>query len=143
MNRKSFLTLQPRSPALELGSLGAVDRFAVEYTFSFPSHRISGVGVDRGVLSQDVLQVRTDLMIQAADLWDHARAGGYQRRAPRSPEPKLQAIIQSAAESSGFPGAHSRGHHLSPKAGAIPKLIAPRALRATCRSPIPPRTIWA
>jgi hypothetical protein len=69
--------------------------------YFFPSHRISGVGADRDALSADVLQVRTDLMIQAqtfAIMREQEAIAG----ARRVTDPKLQAIIQSAASSSGF-----------------------------------------
>ena len=67
-----------------------------------PSHRISGVGVDRSELSRDTLQVRTDLMIQA-QTFALMRESESINGARRITGAKLQAIIQSAARSSGFP----------------------------------------
>jgi Transglycosylase SLT domain len=78
-----------------MGQAGSPDYF-------FPSHRISGVGADRGDLSGDVLQVRTDLMIQA-QTFGIMREQEAINGAHRVTDPKLQAIIHSAAESSGFP----------------------------------------
>jgi hypothetical protein len=72
--------------------------------YFFPSHRISGVGVERDDLSAEVLQERTSLMIQSQTFGimreQEAIAG-----ARRVTEPKLQAIVRAAAASSGFPAA--------------------------------------
>jgi len=72
--------------------------------YFFPSHRISGVGVDRDDLSADVLAVRTDLMIQS-QTFGIMREQDALTGARRVTDPKLQAIIRAAAQSSGFPAA--------------------------------------
>ena len=70
--------------------------------YFFPSHRISGVGVDRDDLSADILQVRTDLMVQS-QTFGIMREQEALNGARRVTDPKLQAIIRAAAQSSGFP----------------------------------------
>ncbi|HEX3742872.1 MAG TPA: lytic transglycosylase domain-containing protein [Bryobacteraceae bacterium] len=67
-----------------------------------PAHRISGVGIDRDALTPELLQLRTDLMVQA-QTFGIMREQGAIDGARRVIDPKLQAIIRSAAESSGFP----------------------------------------
>jgi Transglycosylase SLT domain len=91
MNRKVVLLLSLVSWA----QAGSPEYF-------FPSHRISGVGVDRDDLSADVLQVRTDLMVQA-QTFGIMREREALNGARRVTEPKLQALIRSASQSSGFP----------------------------------------
>ena len=70
--------------------------------YFFPSHRISGVGVERDDLTPETLQLRTDLMVQSQTFVimreQEAIAG-----ARRVTAPALQSIIRSAARSSGFP----------------------------------------
>ena len=70
--------------------------------YFFPAHRVSGVGVERDDLSADVLQARTDLMIQSQTFGimreQEALAG-----ARRINESKMQSLIRAAAQSSGFP----------------------------------------
>jgi hypothetical protein len=73
-----------------------------------PSHRISGVGVDRDDLSPDVLQARTDLMIQS-QTFGIMREQDAVAGAKRITDNKLQAIIRAAAQSSGFPAAIIEG----------------------------------
>src|ERR1039457_3524747 len=70
--------------------------------YFFPSHRISGVGVERDALTTDVLQVRTDLMVQS-QTFGIMREQEAINGARRVSDPKLQAIIRAAAQSSGFP----------------------------------------
>jgi hypothetical protein len=72
--------------------------------YFFPSHRISGVGVERDTLSADLLQVRTDLMIQS-QTFGIMREQEAINGARRVTDPKLQAIVRGAAQSSGFPAA--------------------------------------
>ena len=68
--------------------------------YFFPSHRISGVGVERDDLSEDTLRARTQLMIESQTFGimreQEAVAG-----AKRVTDPKLQAIFRAAAE--GYP----------------------------------------
>jgi hypothetical protein len=70
--------------------------------YFFPSHRVPGVGVERDDLSAQVLEARTDLMIQSQTFGimreQEAVAG-----ARRITDPKLQAIFRAASLSSGFP----------------------------------------
>lgn len=70
--------------------------------YFFPSHRVSGVGVERDDLSADVLQVRTSLMIQS-QTFGIMREQEAVNGARRVTDPKLQAIVRAAAQSSGFP----------------------------------------
>jgi hypothetical protein len=70
--------------------------------YFFPSHRISGVGVERDTLTPETLQLRTDLMVQA-QTFIIMREQEALNGARRVTAPALQAIIRSAAQSSGFP----------------------------------------
>jgi hypothetical protein len=70
--------------------------------YFFPSHRINGVGVERDGLSEEALQVRTDLMIQS-QTFGIMREKDVLTGVRRITEPKLQAIFHAAADSSGFP----------------------------------------
>jgi hypothetical protein len=72
--------------------------------YFFPSHRVSGVGVERDDLSDDVLRARTERMIQA-QTFVIMREPDVLVGARRIMEPRLQAIFRSAAQSSGFPAA--------------------------------------
>ena len=84
-----FLTLAP------MGRAGAAEHFV-------PEHRVSGIGVARDDISSDVLEVRTDRMIQSQTFIimrePQALAG-----ATRILSPKLQALFRSAAQRSGMP----------------------------------------
>jgi hypothetical protein len=67
-----------------------------------PSHRLSGVGVDRSEMSETVLSARVEKMIEAqtfAILRDPQALAGAQRITA----PKLQAIFRRASADSGFP----------------------------------------
>jgi hypothetical protein len=78
-----------------LGLAGSPDYFV-------PSHRVSGIGVARDDISEDLLSVRTDLMIQSQTfsiMRDPLAVPG----ARRITEPKLQNIFRSAAARSGLP----------------------------------------
>jgi hypothetical protein len=70
--------------------------------YFFPSHRINGVGVERDGLSDEALQVRTNLMIQS-QTFGIMREKDVLTGVHRITEPKLQAIFRAAAASSGFP----------------------------------------
>ncbi|MGI8989328.1 MAG: transglycosylase SLT domain-containing protein [Bryobacteraceae bacterium] len=67
-----------------------------------PTHRLSGIGVDREQLTDAVLAKRTELMIEAQTFTimrdPQALAG-----ARRINSPKLQKIFEGAARTSGFP----------------------------------------
>jgi len=68
-----------------------------------PTHRVSGIGVDRDDLSEELLARRTDLMIesQTFSIMREAQALPGARRITK--DPKLQALFRSAAASSGLP----------------------------------------
>jgi len=70
--------------------------------YFFPSHRISGVGIERDALTRETLQLRTDLMVQA-QTFVIMREQDALSGARRVTGPALQSIIRSAARSSGFP----------------------------------------
>jgi len=68
-----------------------------------PAHRLSGIGVDRDDMSEALLGVRTDLMIQSQTfviLRDPRAVPGAKRI---TADPKLQSIFRSAAQRSGIP----------------------------------------
>ncbi len=78
-----------------LGQAGSPDYFS-------PSHRVSGVGVARDDISKDLLDVRTDLMIQSQTfsiMRDPLAVPG----AKRITSPRLQTLIRSSAARAGFP----------------------------------------
>jgi len=84
-----FLSLAP------LGQAGSPEYFV-------PAHRVSGIGVARDDLSDDLLAVRTDLMIQSqtfAILRDPMAVAG----AKRITSPKLRELFRAAAQRSGWP----------------------------------------
>jgi len=84
-----FLSLAP------LGQAGSPDYFV-------PAHRVSGIGVARDDLSDDLLSVRTDLMIQSQTfgiLRDPLAVAG----AKRITSPKLQSLFREASRRSGWP----------------------------------------
>jgi hypothetical protein len=91
MNRKVVLLLS----LVTWGQAGSPEYF-------FPSHRITGVGVDRDALTRDLLQLRTDLMVQS-QTFGIMREQDAIASARRVNDPKIQALIHSAAQSSGFP----------------------------------------
>jgi len=67
-----------------------------------PKHRVAGIGISREDLSDDLLQVRTDLMIQSqtfAILREPLALIG----ARRITGPKLQSLFRNASKRSGFP----------------------------------------
>src|SRR5579872_7416958 len=79
-----------------LGQAGSIAYFA-------PHHRVSGIGLDRDDLSDDLLAVRTDLMIQSQTfgiMRDPQAVIGARRI---TANPKLQSLFRSAAEKSGLP----------------------------------------
>jgi soluble lytic murein transglycosylase-like protein len=80
---------------LPLGLAGPSAYFA-------PSHRVSGVGVDRDDISKELLDARTSLMIQSQTfsiLRDPFAIPG----AKRVTSPKLASLIRSSARAAGFP----------------------------------------
>jgi hypothetical protein len=79
-----------------LGRAGSPEYFA-------PMHRVSGIGVERNDLSQDLLDARTDLMVQSQTfiVMREPQALAGARRVTR--DPLLQSLFQSAAARSGLP----------------------------------------
>ena len=78
-----------------LGQAGSPEYFA-------PAHRLSGVGVARDDISRDLLDVRTNLMIQSQTfsvMRDPMAVPG----AKRITGPKLASLIRSSAVRAGFP----------------------------------------
>jgi hypothetical protein len=68
-----------------------------------PSHRLSGIGVTRDDLSEELIDVRTDLMIQSQTfpiLRDPQAIPGAERITKNA---KLQSVFSSASEASGLP----------------------------------------
>ncbi len=68
-----------------------------------PTHRVSGIGVSRDDISDDLLSIRTERMIdsQTFSIMREAEALPGAKRVVNSP--KLQAIFRSAASASGLP----------------------------------------
>src|SRR5215510_9445456 len=67
-----------------------------------PIHQILGIGITRDDMSEDMLQTRTDLMIQS-QTFTIMRESQALPGAKRIASPRLQALFQSAASSSGMP----------------------------------------
>src|SRR3954453_19736457 len=67
-----------------------------------PTHRLMGIGVGRDDMSDDLLDTRTDLMIQS-QTFGIMRESQVLAGAKRITGPKLQALFKSAAASSGMP----------------------------------------
>jgi hypothetical protein len=78
-----------------LGQAGSPDYF-------IPAHRVSGIGVARDDISEDLLAVRTDLMIQS-QTFGIMREALAVPGARRITSPKLQALFQTASRQSGVP----------------------------------------
>ena len=84
---------------LSLASFGQ----AIAADYFTPSHRLSGIGVARDDLSEDVLAARTELMTDSQTfsiLREPMAVPGAKRI---TTDKKLQQIFQSAAERSGLP----------------------------------------
>jgi len=85
-----FLSLAP------LGNAGSPEYFV-------PSHRVSGIGVARDDISDDLLEVRTNLMIQTQTfgiMRDPLAVPGAKRI---TGSPTLQALFRKASQRSGIP----------------------------------------
>jgi hypothetical protein len=70
-----------------------------------PEHRVSGIGLERDDISSDLLDARTDRMIQSqtfAIMRDPQALNGAKRMAGNA---KLQALFKTAGQRSGFPPA--------------------------------------
>lgn len=85
-----FLALAP------LGKAGSLEYFV-------PAHRVPGIGVDRDDLSEDLVHVRTGLMIQTQtfSVMREPRAVAGAKRI--TADPRLQGLFRSASKSSGMP----------------------------------------
>src|SRR5258708_33041675 len=87
-----------RFAPLFFGFFASWHAFAADYFV--PSHRVSGIGVSRDDISTDVLQARTDLMIQSQTF-------GIMREplaiagAKRITSAKLQSLFRAAEKRSG------------------------------------------
>jgi hypothetical protein len=84
-----FLTLAP------MGQAGAAEHF-------IPEHRVAGIGVARDDISSDLLEARTDLMIQS-QTFSIMREPQAVAGARRIASAKLQALFRSASARSGMP----------------------------------------
>lgn len=67
-----------------------------------PAHRLSGIGIDRDQISDEVLARRTDLMIQS-QTFSIMRDPQALAGAKRIMSPKLQQVFKAASERSGMP----------------------------------------
>src|SRR5690349_14875430 len=79
-----------------LGQAGSPEYFV-------PQHRVSGIGVSRDDLSDDLLSVRTDLMVQSQTfgiMRDPQAVSGAKRI---TSDPKLQTLFRTAAERNNLP----------------------------------------
>src|SRR5215468_45713 len=84
---------------LSLASLGQ----AGDSEYFVPQHRVSGVGVDRDDLSRDLIDVRTDRMIQSQTFSIMREALSVPGAKRITADSKLQSLFKSAAASSGWP----------------------------------------
>jgi hypothetical protein len=75
---------------------GGADQF-------MPSHRVSGIGVSRDDISDELLDARTDLMIESQTFSIMREADALPGAKRITGNPKLQALFRSAAASSGMP----------------------------------------
>jgi hypothetical protein len=67
-----------------------------------PTHKLAGIGVERADIVNDLLRVRTDLMIQSQTFVIMREAQAVQG-AERITSPKLRSLFQAAERQSGFP----------------------------------------
>jgi hypothetical protein len=81
--------------AAPVGQAGAAEHFV-------PEHRVSGIGVARDDISSELLEARTDRMIQS-QTFSIMREPQAVVGARRITSAKLQALFQSASQSSGMP----------------------------------------
>src|ERR1035438_5297252 len=81
---------------LPLVHAGGADHFT-------PTNRVAGIGISRDDISDELLDVRTELMIesQTFSIMREAEAVAGAKRVTGSP--KLQALFRSASASSGMP----------------------------------------
>src|SRR5881227_3736562 len=79
-----------------LGQAGSADYFV-------PAHRVSGIGVARDDISDELLEVRTDLMVQSQTfgIMREAQAVAGARRITSTA--KLQSLFRDAEKRTGVP----------------------------------------
>ena len=94
------------------GHAAAPDRFA-------PTHRLMGIGIGRDDMSQDLIDTRTDLMIQS-QTFSIMREAQALAGAKRITGPKLQSLFKTAAAASG-----PCSHRAPPKRPAPPARSEP------------------
>jgi len=75
--------------------LSHVERFT-------PAHKLAGIGIERSDIADDVLRVRTDLMIQSQTFVIMREAQSVPG-AERITSPRLSALFNAAEKKSGFP----------------------------------------
>ena len=68
-----------------------------------PSHRVSGIGISRDDISDDLLDARTDRMIESQTFSIMREAEALPGAKRVTGNAKLQALFRSAAASSGMP----------------------------------------
>jgi len=109
---------------------------AVGANYFEPSNRIAGIGVSRDDLSSDMIEVRTDHMVQSQTftIMREPQALPGARRITGSD--RLQLLFRKASESTGLPASIWR-------AGAMPKPRVRPGRKASCKSLRPPRPSWA
>ena len=92
-----------RSSVVFLPVLALLGRAAGSPEYFVPTHRVSGIGVARDDISEELLEARTDLMIQTQTFGimreSLAIAGARRITGDR----KLQSLFRSASARSGFP----------------------------------------
>jgi hypothetical protein len=79
-----------------LGQAGSSDRFV-------PAHRVSGIGVARDDISEDLLEVRTDLMIQSQTFGIMREQQAVPGAKRITSDLKLQSLFRAAERDTGVP----------------------------------------
>src|SRR5205807_887362 len=67
-----------------------------------PTHKLAGIGLERADIPDDLLRLRTDLMIQSQTFAIMREAQSVEG-AERITSPKLKALFDAAEKKSGFP----------------------------------------
>jgi Transglycosylase SLT domain len=81
---------------LPLVHAGGPDRFT-------PTHRVSGIGISRDDISDELLELRTERMIESQTFSIMREAGALPGAQRVTGNPKLQALFRSSAAASGMP----------------------------------------
>ena len=100
-----------------------------------------GIGVARDDISDDLLDMRTDLMIQSQTFSIMRESQALAGRQAHHRTPKLQALFRSAAAASGMPASLIEAICYLESWGD-PKAESPAGPRASCRSRAPPPPAW-